>query len=151
VPTISEYKCNKCSFTLPKGWGGYLYVIDDKGNRIVCIHPSERTIIQKVLGKEASEAIIRERTGYNSDCVCLDCLRQFELDIGDAEGKGDRGTYSWRYYYYEYRPYGTMRRRDKRICPKCSSSNVKTIPEIVGEICPKCKEGVIEETLIGMA
>ena len=38
---------------------------------------------------------------------------------------------------------------DKRECPKCKSKNVKTELEMVGETCPKCKEGVIEEVFTG--
>ena len=39
--------------------------------------------------------------------------------------------------------------KDKRECPKCKSKNVKTELELVGEVCPKCNEGVIEEIWTG--
>jgi len=39
--------------------------------------------------------------------------------------------------------------KDKRECPKCKSKNVKTELEMVGETCPKCKKGVIEEICTG--
>jgi len=34
MPKINEYKCNKCDFTLERGWGYRFYVEDDKGERI---------------------------------------------------------------------------------------------------------------------
>jgi len=39
--------------------------------------------------------------------------------------------------------------KDKRECPECKSKNVKTELAMVGETCPKCKEGVIEEIFTG--
>ena len=39
MPPIDDYKCNKCGLSLPSGWGGYIYVIDGSGKRIVCPHP----------------------------------------------------------------------------------------------------------------
>lgn len=26
MPPINQYKCDKCGFALPSGWGGYMYV-----------------------------------------------------------------------------------------------------------------------------
>jgi hypothetical protein len=40
-------------------------------------------------------------------------------------------------------------KKDERECPRCKAKNVKTELEIVGEPCPKCKEGVIEEIWTG--
>jgi transposase-like protein len=39
--------------------------------------------------------------------------------------------------------------KDKRVCPKCKSTNVKTELEMVGEMCPKCKKGSIIEIETG--
>lgn len=50
MPPINEYKCNKCGFSLPMGWGGYIYVQDDNGKRIVCPHPGEGQTVAEVLG-----------------------------------------------------------------------------------------------------
>ena len=41
------------------------------------------------------------------------------------------------------------RSKDKRQCPECKSKNVKTELEMVGEPCPKCKDGMIEEIWTG--
>jgi predicted RNA-binding Zn-ribbon protein involved in translation (DUF1610 family) len=141
VPEINEYKCNKCGFELPEGWGYYFYVENDKGGRIGCCHPGEISYVEKVLGEYPPLELIQERTGFNSLCVCLDCLYQFEADLGGFSGY-------WCPYMIDkvYRP---KQGKDKRECPKCKSKRVKTELEMVGEPCPKCKEGIIEEIFTG--
>ncbi|MBC8277015.1 MAG: hypothetical protein H8E46_02200 [FCB group bacterium] len=52
MPPINIYKCDNCSIKLHEGWGGYLYVVDNNGNRIECLHPSEMSKIDSVLSKE---------------------------------------------------------------------------------------------------
>jgi hypothetical protein len=111
-----------CEFHFPSGWGGYTYVTDLNGNRIICPHPLEDERIRKVLGEEASWELIQERTGFNSDCVCLECLTQFNLDLD----------------------------RDPRICIKCRSGNVRTLNELIDQQCPKCKKGMIREIDTGI-
>lgn len=156
MPAINEYKCNKCGFSLPEGWGGYVYVEHGKGKRVPIPHPLELDIFRRlsiieiflgILGKEPFRQIIKERrkAGFNSHCICLDCLTQFDLDIGDAE----QAKSSWRYMY------GAIKRRDERICPYCNSKNVKTVFELIGKPCPRCKlcpnfkGGIIEEIETG--
>lgn len=116
-----------------------MYVIDDSRNKIPCPHPGEAYTVYDVLGNEASDELIKERTGFNSYCVCLDCLQEFELDLGDEE-KGQ----PWRFYYSIMFHKGSLQKRDARRCPKCDSSDVKTVFELVGEACPKCKVGNIK-------
>lgn len=146
MPAIDEYKCGKCGLTLPDGWGMYLYVEDGKGNRIVCPHPAEVMTVEQVLGKGISLDVVRERTGFNSCCICLDCLYQFEADLGESYcSPYDRDIPS---YIASYKP-RLRQEKDKRECPKCKSKSVKTALELVGEACPKCKEGIIEETWTG--
>ena len=154
MPPINKYKCNKCGFSLPIGWGGYVYIENDKGKRESIPHPLEMNIFFKRpsrisriklffgigISKENIQRIKEiDRAGFNSDCVCFDCLKQFELDIGDAE----EARSSWRYFY------GAVKRNDERKCPYCSSRNVKTVFELIGNICPKCKDGIIEEIETG--
>ena len=75
MPRINEYKCSKCDLRLPKGWGYQFHVEDDKGERVACYHPQERRFVKQVLGEKASILeVVRERTGFNSRCICLDCL-----------------------------------------------------------------------------
>jgi hypothetical protein len=143
MPKINKYECNNCWLSFPGGWGGYMYVIENslwhRGRRRACGHPCEEETVYEVLGKDASQKLIEARTGYNSYCVCQSCLQQFALDIGD-----DEKVWSWRRYYAK-EGYGALRRRDKRKCPYCKSKDVKTVMELVGQPCPKCKEGTIQE------
>ncbi len=142
MPRINDYKCNKCDLKLPTGWGYSFYVEDDKGNRIVCPHPAEASTVEKVLGKKPSPELVQERTGFNSYCVCLDCLHQFKADLGIfSRYHTEYLAINWEQNKEVYR----WEARDKRECPKCKSKNVKRVLEMVGQACPKCKEGVIEE------
>jgi len=117
MPRVNEYQCNKCGLYFPEGWGGYMYVIDEKGNRVRCPHPKEHSIVFEVLGKEATEEEIKNRIGFNSFCLCLDCLTQLELDIGR-----DNEDDSWPYYY------PAKIGRDERKCVNCGSLNVMSPP-----------------------
>ena len=99
-----------------------MYVENDKGRRIVCGHPLEMSTVAEVLGKNATKELIQKRTGFNSDCICLDCCYQYEIDV----------------------------KKDKKECPFCDSNNIKTVLELVGKTCPMCKEGIIEEHDIGI-
>ena len=145
MPRINEYKCSKCDLTLPKGWGYHFYVEDDKGKRVDCYHPSERRYVGQILGERVkSLEVVRERTGFNSYCICLDCLHQFCADLGGSEMYWS----PYELYLEKYLP-RPKQPKDKRQCPKCKSTNVKTELEMVGEPCPKCKEGIIEEIWTG--
>lgn len=84
--------------------------------------------------------LVRCRTGFNSDCICQQCLEKFYLDLGDQE----KAPGSWRWYYQAAVP------RDERKCPKCGSVAVSTIMELVGKACPLCKEGTVVEEWTGI-
>jgi len=99
-----------------------MYVTDDTGQRIGCQHPGEMWTVNKVLGENAPRELIKGRTGFNSYCVCLDCLSKTELDI----------------------------KKDERRCPNFKSINVKTIREMVGRPCPKCGRGTVVEIDTGV-
>ena len=85
----------------------------------------------EVLGKDPLPKLIRARTGFNSDCTCLDCLHQFQADLGDEVAN------YWRMWYR------ANRKKDERNCPKCRSVNIRTTFELIGTPCPKCKDGII--------
>jgi hypothetical protein len=128
MPAISDYKCRKCGFELPSGWGHYFYVEDDEGERIICPHPEEDRYVRQVLGvRELSPEIVRSRTGFNSHCVCLDCLHQFDADLGET-GYSPYESFVGIACSYEPR---RRPQKDKRECAKCRSENVKTALELV--------------------
>jgi hypothetical protein len=89
----------------------------DGYTRVVCPHPMEYAAVERVLGENPPEATRERRTGFNSYCVCRDCLSQFELDT----------------------------ERDERRCRDCDGGRVATLDELVGEACPNCAEGTFVE------
>jgi hypothetical protein len=156
MPEINEYKCDNCDLKFPTGWGGCAYVIDAEGNRITCGHPGELRqatqmigmisvatlwskvpVLSKLLPKvkflPPSEKLVKSRMGFHSDSICIDCLQQFQIDIGNEENAPE----SWRGYYEAFQ------KRDERKCPYCASINVKTLCELIDSTCPKCKKGTI--------
>jgi predicted RNA-binding Zn-ribbon protein involved in translation (DUF1610 family) len=170
MPGINEYKCNKCGFSMPGGWGGYMYVEDHEGNRILIGHPAEDCQVEEVLGPDYNNLELREKkVGYNSYCLCLWCHHQFEADLRDEVPSG------WRSYYKcpseetilngikklvsvnemcipkdLWKKISKAWGKDERKCPSCGSDDVKTESELVGEICPICREGVIQEIDTGI-
>jgi predicted RNA-binding Zn-ribbon protein involved in translation (DUF1610 family) len=137
MPKIDKFECDKCGFRLPMGEGGYQYVTNDAGEKVVCQHPCEDLIVAQVLGfyvpeegvaatkppisLEEFKRLRRERIGWNLHCVCLDCLGQFDLDL----------------------------MKEERVCPKCQSKEVKAEEEMVSQTCPKCKTGIIKREWTG--
>lgn len=139
MPKLSMYECDSCKGLFHHGWGGHDYVIAENGERIVCPHPQEYQTIKKVLDldneekfpkpkfwwskkkktalRESIDKFVKERTGFHSFCVCLDCKTGNDLDL----------------------------KKDKRICPMCNSANIKSILELVGDVCPVCGNGNIIE------
>ena len=61
MPPINDFKCDKCGFQLPSGWGGYMYVTDQTGKRIVCPHPCEFATVSQVLGANAPRELTSTR------------------------------------------------------------------------------------------
>lgn len=118
---IFDFFCSNdaCDFTAPKGSGYYMYAIADDGERVECHHPGEMAEARAVVGEDASEEELRERTGFNYHCVCIDCLEEFEAD----------------------------HERDEVACPDCDSSAVVFVTELVGRPCPACREGVFSSDL----
>lgn len=139
MPHIFEHKCNKCDLSLPTGWGYQFYVANDKGERIICLHPSERPAAEEFLGQEPSLRLVFERTGFMSECICRDCLHQFRADFGST-------CYYWHPYQMRvgFKHHLLTKARDKRGCPKCESTKVGTTLEVVGRRCPKCNQGMVK-------
>ena len=173
MPKVYEYKCDTCPFTVPSLWGGELFVVDGNGNRVECGHPLESRHIFAAVGEpyyaDATQlgialvegsghpadcnsdgactclhARVRERIGWASDCVCVDCLAQCRLDLGDDE-RTTRNQWQWLQSYAKGRPGW-----DKRECPSCGSLNVHSVTEMLGQPCPKCHKGVFVKLLTGM-
>ena len=125
MPTLNDYKCDSCSFST-SGWEeGWVYVTDDLGKRIGCQHPGENETIAKVLRIPKDDiwgfpylkgpdpkwsALIKERVGILTNCICLDCGETRTLDV----------------------------KRDTHVCTKYKSANIIPLEESDGQQCPKC-------------
>lgn len=130
MPAPFRLYCNTCRFELSWRIPAYVYIEDDAGRRLDCQHPAERFFIQRVMKVSKNNIPAIDRVGCNSPCICLDCAREFELDLGER----------WlirRACGVTYKPL------DERRCPYCSSENVLTFTELIGRCCPKCREGII--------
>lgn len=115
MPAIARFYCTneECGFSGPEGWGYYMYAIDDSGDRKTCAHPGEMARAREIIGPDATDEEIDDRTGFNYHCVCVDCATLFEKDP----------------------------QRDALICPECESRAVTLMTELVGAPCPDCGEG----------
>lgn len=122
MPPISRFKCNKCDFEMPSGWGSYIYVVDALGKRVVCGHPGEGMKIQEITGLSVTEAEQKGLVGKSSYCICLNCLTQSELDLV----------------------------KDPKTCKECGSDQIVSEKELVGRKCPKCQIGNFEEMPTGI-
>ena len=149
MPKIYEYKCNQCDFNLGWGWGGYLYVINEDGERIVCNHPGEESTIIETLGavrfwnKKKMLKKWSEHIGYNRKCVCHDCLKRFDADVAESP---DALPSQMMWYSAIILDIDFAAPRDERICPECNSENISTISELIMKPCPKCKNGNIKKS-----
>jgi hypothetical protein len=116
--------------------------------RLPCPHPSEDKYAMEILGVDSRSDLFKSRTGFNSYVVCLDCLYQFEADLRDEKVNEWRLWYGRPSFREAFR--GKPEMKDERRCPKCGSTNVRTVFEMIGEKCPKCKTGIIVEIETGI-
>ncbi len=119
---IYVVNCNGCGFHLDFGTGLTMYVINDRGERILCLHPGEFYTVLKVLGEDASDSLIKQRTGHLQKWLCLECLQTCSLDLN----------------------------RDPHKCSHCASANGKFVNGMIDQPCPKCSAGTIERFDTGL-
>ncbi len=118
--------------------------------RVPCPHPAEYNTIARILGEKVPQDLVKSRTGFNSYCICLECLHQFEADLRDEKVNEWRFWYGFPSFKEAFRSPIPPEMKDKRKCPKCGSDNVKTVFELLWKPCPKCKEGRIVEIETGI-
>lgn len=133
MSNLYSCKCNKCDFETSVSSGGYMYVLDKNGKKVICPHPLEHHTIAEVLKiskddafawlqrdyekiSEETKTLIEDKVGMNFQYICLDCLSESFLDP----------------------------KREELKCTKCGSSNLKYVADLVNQKCPKCKEGTVE-------
>jgi DNA-directed RNA polymerase subunit RPC12/RpoP len=118
---LRDFYCDSCDFRMPSGFGEYRYVVTDDGERQRLHHPAEILQILDVLGEDASDELIEERTGYRAYYVCRRCGAAFEAERGEADD-----------------------------CPECGHGDVVTQNELVGKPCPRCEEGTFVDETTGI-
>jgi len=116
--------------------------------RLPCPHPMEYEYAMEILGVDSRSDLFKSKTGFNSYVVCLDCLHQFEADLRDEKINEWRLWYGRPSFREAFR--GKPEMKDERRCPKCGSTNVKTVFEMIGKKCPKCKTGIVVEIETGI-
>jgi DNA-directed RNA polymerase subunit RPC12/RpoP len=123
--------CKKCGLTLLQGVGTTTY-IKKPGNflrklfglgdqKIILPDPPTSSFSKKLGGKTLQDFIEAGQMGSITAYICLSCLKTFNLDSDEVKK-----------------------------CPKCSDTNIKSVLKLVGQPCPKCKDGVIENKRIGI-
>jgi len=111
---IIEWACNQCGLKPLEVDARRMYVTDDSGERHLCSHPLEYVIVEKYLGSNISDQVLKERTGYYEDHFCSFC---FEIFLLDSE-------------------------KDPMRCKQCGKKGMKRGIELANQNCPKCKKGV---------
>jgi len=111
---IIEWACNQCGLKPLEVDARRMYVTDDSGERHLCSHPLEYVIVEKYLGSNISDQVLKERTGYYEDHFCTAC---FEISLLDSE-------------------------KDRMVCAKCGKRGMKRGIKLANQNCPKCKKGV---------
>jgi hypothetical protein len=119
---VAEHFCSHCQFSLRSlEWRGRPYIVSADGERAI------GPILTKVLPtpdkteEGISRVEIKRESGFLSECLCLKCLKRFELDL----------------------------ERDKRQCEHCGSTDIKPVGDLMNGRCPKCKVGFLQKTLTG--
>ncbi|MEA3359194.1 MAG: hypothetical protein U9R17_07295 [Thermodesulfobacteriota bacterium] len=129
---IKSIRCNDCGFQLLWGSGVVPYVrlppgtirklFGIKGEKVLLKEPPVGGHNIKLAGKSIANLIEEGRIGHYATYICLECLNLFQLDSDSV-----------------------------RICNKCKSDNVKSVFDLIGQKCPKCRLGIIEEKTVGIS
>ncbi|HCD36818.1 hypothetical protein EKD00_07655 [Chlorobium phaeovibrioides] len=116
---IFDVTCSSCLFS-PGTFAreGSMYVVDDDGTRVRCMHPLEHKAIEAVLGKDAGVDIVKRRTGRQHQWLCFRCSGVSELDSQvDRVGCALCGSSVGRFFYD----------LDGRPCPSCGEGPMKVV------------------------
>ena len=123
---IFALKCDRCAFQVSPTGGGYMYVLDADGNRVICPHPLEFTTVERVTGMSWDSAPEKGLVHYAIQALCLRCAEVF-----DAE-------------YEAGKPLNAQ-------CPKCGVADARSVLDSAGTRCPQCHEGSLRRDDIGVA
>lgn len=158
MPKIDDYRCDRCGFSLPTGWGGTEYVIDELGERIVCPHPAEQAKAISVISKsipDFPEQLRQTRTRFYRQHfqvqTWLARLQHRDPPVNPwtilDERMGFNSDVVCRHCLEQFE---LDVKRDSRNCPKCGGLDVRTVGELINGACPDCWLGVIRRIDTGM-
>lgn len=158
MPGIFKFKCNKCDFAFPEGWGHIIYVKDENGNKITCAHPGEEYDIAKVLKidtKKVSDWLMSRAFEARKKFDWKKGFEGYYDNILSENNEINKLIIERTGLFYDcvcsdcLQQFGLDIKKEERKCPKCGSVNVKTAREMINQNCPKCKEGTILEVDTG--
>lgn len=104
--------CKKCEFafsTMPN-----FYFTNDKGEVRAQMYPSGSQPFEKSFGREASNAVVKNREGFVGDYLCRACHKLSEFaDV------------------------------DEKKCRHCDAVEMIDVYELEGKLCPVCETGAL--------
>ena len=112
---IIKWECDHCGLNPLEVDAKRMYLVDDAGARRLCLHPLEYATVEKHLGPDVPDQVLRERTGYLEDHFCPHCHQMQAIDPD----------------------------KDSLSCSKCSKGSLRRGIEFAGETCPRCRQGTI--------
>ena len=149
-PWENNWKCKNCGFDIEALFDD-TYIKSKKDGRIISVrHPGECFSIWAAFdSSEDYRKTPLEETkkmgGVMTSHICMDCLQKFQIDIG-REPDVRTGAF--------INKNSNPTKLEDRICPNCSSKNIKNFDELLVKryglcdtehilFCPKCKtEGI---------
>ena len=128
---IRSIHCNRCGFRLLWGTGATAYVRAEPGRlRRLLGLPGKKIMIKEpaVAGKSKNlngiefwERLASGNTVYFCGFLCRNCLKVSQMNVNEDP-----------------------------TCRKCGGTDVTSVFEMIGQPCPKCGKGVIEQKILGI-
>ena len=112
---ILNCECDHCGLMPVEANARRMYVVDHAGKRRICPHPLEYATVEKHLGANVSDQILRERTGHLEEYFCSNCFHAVAIDPD----------------------------RDSHTCSECAEGTLERGIELANRTCPRCGEGTI--------
>jgi hypothetical protein len=123
---IFALECDRCDFQVSPTGGGYMYVFDTGGDRVICPHPQEFATVERITGMSWAAASEKGLVHYAIQALCLQCAELF-----DAEYKRNQPL-------------------DAR-CPRYGAADARSVRDSAGTRCPRCREGTLRRDDVSVA
>ncbi len=123
MPPIFQIQCRACGFQSSDEVVVTMYVLDDRGTRVICPHPTEDDTVMEVTGLEFEEAEAAGLIRYMRPYLCLTCEAVSTLD----------------------------RNHDAIQCQACGSGSLVFFGEVEGRACPRCGAASLEREMVAIS